>query len=188
MDRFWLLTWRTYGTWLPGDPRGSVTRVRVDNGSRIEHDTPGTAMDGAMPALEHAARAAMKGPPILLTQEQADAVADQFIETARFRGWSILAGAVMCNHVHLVLGVPGDPSPTKLLGDFKAWGTRRLDIGWGKPAGETWWTDGGSKRKLPAEESVLAAVAYVYCQPNALRVWVAEGWEPSPESPVHGHA
>jgi REP element-mobilizing transposase RayT len=145
-------------------------------------------MDGAMPGLEESARAAMKGPPIILTQEQADAVVDQFIETARFRGWTILAGAVIRNHVHLVLGVPGDPSPEKLLGDLKAWGTRRLDKGWGKRASETWWADAGSKRKLPNEQSILGAVAYVWRQPGALRVWVAAGWEPPPEDPANGQA
>jgi hypothetical protein len=28
MDRYWLLTSTTYDTWLPGDERGSVTRVK----------------------------------------------------------------------------------------------------------------------------------------------------------------
>ena len=27
MDRYWLLTWTTYGTWLPGDARGFVSNV-----------------------------------------------------------------------------------------------------------------------------------------------------------------
>ncbi len=26
MDRFWFVTWTTYGSWLPGDPRGFRTR------------------------------------------------------------------------------------------------------------------------------------------------------------------
>ena len=134
MDRFWLLTWRTYGTWLPGDARGSVARVRIGTGSRVEHDMPDSAMDGPMPGLEAAARSSMLGPTVLLDQPQADAVAEQFRETARYRGWLILAGAVMPNHIHLVVGVPGDPSPDKLLGDFKAWGTRRLNSGWGRTA------------------------------------------------------
>ncbi len=29
MDRYWPLTWTTYGTWLPGDARGfAVSNVR----------------------------------------------------------------------------------------------------------------------------------------------------------------
>ena len=179
MDRFWFLTWRTYGTWLPGDARGSVTRVRVGGGPRFEHDTPGTPVDGPMPHLERAARAVMTAEPVMLSADQAAAAADQFRETARHRGWAILAGAVMCNHVHLVVGVPGDPDPEKLLGDFKAWGTRRLNAGWGRRPNGTWWADHGSKRKLPDERAIRAAVGYVCRQPFVLRVWVAEGWEPA---------
>jgi REP element-mobilizing transposase RayT len=120
----------------------------------------------------------MKGPPVWLAQEQVDALAEQFKETSRFRGWIILAGAVMSNHVHLVVGVPGDPDPDKLLGDYKAWGTRRLNTQWGKRPNGTWWADGGSKRKLPREESVWSAIAYVLRQAGALRIWIAKGWEP----------
>ena len=186
MDRFWLLSWRAYGTWLPGDPRGSVTRVRDGAGPRVEHDIPGTPVDGPMPGLEEAAREAMAGPPVWLTRGQADALADQFEETARFRGWIVLAGAVMGNHVHLVVGVPGDPDPEKLLGDFKARGCRRLNTGWGRRPNGTWWADRGSKRKLPDEAAVRAAIVYVLRQPGALRVWVAPGWEP--EAPANGPA
>ena len=35
--RYWLLTWTTYGTWLPGDDRGFVSPVRkssLDNWQR----------------------------------------------------------------------------------------------------------------------------------------------------------
>src|SRR5690348_12266306 len=112
MDRSWLLSWRTYGTWLPGDPPGSVTRVRGD-GPRVEHNLPGPPVGGPMPGLESPARDAMTSEPVWLTPPQADALVEQFEDTARHRGWVILAGAVMGNHVHLVVGVPGDPSPEK---------------------------------------------------------------------------
>ena len=57
MDRYWLITWTTYATWLPGDPRGSVTSVRDGRGPRREQDLPGIPYDGAMPGLRSAARA-----------------------------------------------------------------------------------------------------------------------------------
>jgi REP element-mobilizing transposase RayT len=133
-------------------------------------------MDGPMPGLEAAAREAMTGETILLTEVQADVVAEQLKETAQHRGWTILAGAVMRNHVHVVVGVPGDPHPQKLLGDLKAWGTRRLNRDWGKRPNGTWWVEHWSRRKLPNEAAVAAAIAYVARQAGALRVWVAEGW------------
>src|SRR5262249_61062771 len=45
MDRYWLLTWTTYGSWLPGDARGSVASVRNKTGPRIEHDQPGIPVE-----------------------------------------------------------------------------------------------------------------------------------------------
>jgi REP element-mobilizing transposase RayT len=43
---------------------------------------------------------------------------DQFRETAGVRGWALLAAAVMANHVHLVVGVDGDPEPAEFLRVF----------------------------------------------------------------------
>jgi REP element-mobilizing transposase RayT len=50
----------------------------------------------------------------------AEALLTQFQETARIRGWELRAVAIMFNHFHIVVGVPGDPKPSKILGDFKS--------------------------------------------------------------------
>ena len=116
--------------------------------------------------------ARMKGLPVLLTQRQADVLLTQFLETARFRSWQVLAAAVMANYFHLVVGVNGDPDPAKVLGDFKSWGTRSLSARFGAPASRTWWTERGSKRKLPDDNAIQRAVEYVrWKQPNPLAVW-----------------
>jgi REP element-mobilizing transposase RayT len=176
--RTWLLTSTTYGTWLPGDPRGSVTSVRdVRPGEagrevRFEHDLPGEPWEDAVPGLQRAAMEAMAGPPIYLDLAQAEALLAQFQETARHREWTLLAVAVMANHVHLVVEVPGDPNPGKVLGDFKAYGSRTLSGRFGRPPADTWWTAEGSKRKLKDERAVADAVHYVlYKQPHPLVVW-----------------
>jgi REP element-mobilizing transposase RayT len=171
MDRFWLLTWTTYGTWLPGDDRGSVAAVRDEAGRKVWHNLPGTEHLADGPVLREFARGTMSGPPVLLSREHALALRQQFEETARLRGWSILAGAVMGNHAHLVVGVPGDPEPAVLLRDFKGYGSRALNKRWPRPAGGTWWTEGGSRRKLPDEAAVLSAVRYVREQAWPLVVW-----------------
>jgi REP element-mobilizing transposase RayT len=176
--RTWLLTNTTYGSWLPGDARGSVTSVRDTRPGdeprtvRVEHDIPGEPFEDAIPGLQHSARDLMSGPPLFLDREKAGLVLAQFLETARFRRWKMRAVAVMYNHFHLVVGVPGDPHPRKILADFKAYGTRMLNDAYGRPASETWWTDKGSKRRLPDERAVAAAVNYVLVkQPNPLVVW-----------------
>jgi len=184
MDRYWLLTWTTYGTWLPGGPRGSVTSVRDGPGPRIEHDLPGTSIDGPMPGLHAAAQAALKGPPIYLVLEQAEALLAQFHETTANRGWLLLGVAIMANHMHLIVGVSGDPDPSKIMASYKSYGSRALNRRWGKPVNETWWTDGGgSKRKLPNEAAVRGALAYLRGQYNPLLLWFADEGEPGASAP-----
>jgi REP element-mobilizing transposase RayT len=172
VDRFWLLTWTTYGTWLPGDDRGFVSNVRDGAGPEVRHNDPGTPYDRGVPGLVRASREALKCAPLLLTAEQGEALLSQFRETAGHRGWALLAAAVMANHVHVVLGVPGDPEPSDLLRDFKSYGSRPLNRLWGKPPSGTWWTEGGSRRKLPDRGAVFNAVRYVRDQYKPLVVWL----------------
>ena len=175
MTRTWLLTWTTYGTWLPGDERGFVSNVAEGDGPEVKHNVSGTPYDARQRGLALAARTQMKGEPVWLSAAQAAPLAAQFRETAAFRGWTLHALAIMVNHVHLVATVPGDPEPETLLRDFKSYGSRRLNREFGSPAGGTWWTVSGSRRKLPDECARIAAVRYVRNQSRPLVVWIAEG-------------
>jgi len=156
-----------YGTWLQGDRRGLVGRVRDirpdDPAStvRIEHDIPGTPYDEDLPGLERASSELMRGSPIYIDADHAEILLSQFCETAAFRDWQLLAVAVMANHVHLVVRTPLTADPTKVLGDFKAYGSRALTSRFGKPKSGTWWTYGGSKRLVPDEGAVAVASYYV---------------------------
>ena len=179
--RHWLLSSTFYGTWLPGDERGFVGRVRDarpdDPASpfRFVHDMPGTPYDEDIPGLEWASSELMKGDPIYINLAQAEVLAEQFRETAGHRDWTILALAIMANHIHIVVRVKGDPPPKKILGDFKAYGSRALTKQFGRPASATWWTYGGSKRKLKDEQAIAAAIYYVLIrQYNPLLIWSPE--------------
>jgi REP element-mobilizing transposase RayT len=183
MDRFWLLTWTTYGTWLPGDARGFVSPVREGPGPEVRHNMPGSSYDEDMPGLVRASQSALKGAPVFLDAEQSDVLLQQFRATAAHRGWELLAAAVMANHTHLIVGVPGDPDPSVLLRDFKGYGSRALNGRWPRPAGGTWWTESGSRRKLPGAEAVWAAVEYVKRQANALVIWSAAPGERGASAP-----
>jgi REP element-mobilizing transposase RayT len=176
--RVWLLSNTTYGTWLPGDPRGSVTSVRDARPEdepttfRLEHDIPGEPWEDAIPGLQRSAQEQMKGPPIFLDLDKADILLAQFQETAAYRAWTLHAVAIMANHFHMVVEVQDDPQPRKILADFKAYGTRALNRKYGQPPSETWWTTNGSKRKLPEEKALLNAINYVlYKQPHPLVLW-----------------
>jgi REP element-mobilizing transposase RayT len=174
MDRHWLLTWTCYGTWLPGDTRGFVGNVRDKDGNHVSHNIPGTPFDSDIPPLEGWVRQHMKGTPVALSKTDADAMIAQYQETARIRGWYLQAASVMCNHTHVVLSVTGDPDPTSILETLKSWATRALKKLRPLPPNGTYWTAKGSKRKLPNELALHAAVVYVAKkQPNPLAVWYA---------------
>ena len=173
MIRTWLLTSTTYGTWLPGDERGFIGTVKDGPGPRVRHNVPETPVDKDFRGLRQSARELLKCPPILLNQEQALVVLDQFRETAAFRRWLLLAGAVMANHFHLVVAADEDVHSTILLRDFKSYASRALNRKWSKPASGTWWTESGSRRTLPDERAVEAAIEYVRCQQYSLALWIA---------------
>jgi REP element-mobilizing transposase RayT len=168
--RAWLLTWTTYGTWLPGDVRGSVSRVREADSPRRYHNTPGSPYDGPMPGLHSAAETALKGRPILVNSNQPECVLAQIRETATYRHWRLPAAAVMRDHVHLVVLADDAVKSTELVRTFKSYASRALNAENAKPTGGRWWTTSASRRSLPEERAV--AVRYVRDQPGALAVYI----------------
>jgi REP element-mobilizing transposase RayT len=173
-DRYWFFTWRTYGTWLPGE-EGFVGFYRPRRADRIIVNAPGESTAPSVPALAEYARRVMTGRPVQLESEHAGDVLAQLRETADFRGWNLRAVAVLADHVHLVVGVPGDPEPSEMLRDWKAYTSRALTRRFGQPSAPRWWVDGGSKQRLRDDPNVAAAVRYVSDQSFPLVVWVADG-------------
>ncbi len=179
MDRCWLLTWTTYGTWLPGDARGFVGNVRDQNGAHATHNQPGAEYDRDRPHLQGHSRATQKLESVQLTREHAAVVCRQIRATAEFRNWKVFAVAVMANHVHVVVGVPGDPDPSTLLRDLKSYAARALNEAATPGERRRWWTKSGSTRKLPDETAVLAAIRYVQEQDWPLALWLRDDDERS---------
>jgi REP element-mobilizing transposase RayT len=184
MFRYWLLTWRTYGTWLPGDQRGFVSPILAPDGRRVIHNTPGEPIDADVPSLRRYSRTVMKGSPILLKPEHAAELFSQFRETAHYRGWELLALAILSNHVHMVVRVAGDPEGADIIRDFKSYASRRLNRVWGPPRNGSWWSESGSRRVLKREEHLRAAIQYVAEQQGALLIWVRSGERPAGERPA----
>ena len=169
----WLLTWTTYGTRLPGDQRGFVSRLRTQSGDVVTHNQPGTPLDADLPGLRRYAESIMTQPAVWLTLEQARAVSEQLRETAAFRNWKLLAFAVMANHVHLVVEVRDEVPAAKLLVDFKAYTTRRLNLHHASNSRQKWWTERGSTRALRHPGAVESAIVYVNNQEVPLVIWLA---------------
>jgi len=173
IDRYWLLTSTTYGNWLPGDSRGFVSEFEGAHGVKALQNIPDTEYARDIPSLQEFARNQLTGPPISLNAAQAEVIFRQFCETATHRNWELRAVGIMATHIHLVVGVFGDPDPGKVLGDFKSYASRALNRQWSKPPSETWWTERGSTRKLRNELAELAAIEYVRNQSNPLLIWIA---------------
>jgi REP element-mobilizing transposase RayT len=144
----YLLTWTTYGTWLPGDGRGWVDKHK-----------PGL-IQKPNPTLQIAARNRMKEPPVILNSHFRQVVAETISQTCDIRDWTIHALAVQSNHVHVVICTP-NTAPKQAMGVLKANSSRVLNKKTHCQNRKRWWTEGGSVRYLNTKNTVLAAIEYV---------------------------
>ncbi len=158
-----LITFRTYGTWLHGDERGSIDRFNNLYGD------PYYMPDSNR---EKQVRKRMNGDPVQLDPARRKVVRDAIEEVCRHRRWDLLASNVRTNHVHTVVSNPG-VHPKRILNAFKAYATRKMrETGcWRKSYSP--WSDKGSKRRLWNTESVERAIDYVLnCQGDELPEWL----------------
>ncbi len=146
------LTFRTYGTWLHGDGRGSV-----DNA----HNVFGTPLlDPDAPRMRRAA-AAMKYAPLIFDDAMRGCVDESVVDTCRFREWVLVERAVRTNHVHAVVGYHGI-APEEMLQKLKARATRALrERRMVAPARPVWGDGPGSRRYLWTERDIADAACYV---------------------------
>ncbi|MBM3967709.1 MAG: hypothetical protein FJ308_22030 [Planctomycetes bacterium] len=139
------ITWTTYGSWLPGDHRGWS-------------DSNGTARQ-PQPLLEVWARNRLKELPVVLCQEQREAIERVIREHAEIRGWSLFAVSVRSNHVHVVVRATAIPS--KVRDQFKANATRVLRAMPQPIANEKVWSKGGDIEFVDTDEELERIVLYV---------------------------
>ena len=151
------LTFRTYGTWLHGDARGSVDSENREFGEpRLQRD------DG----LRRRRAAAMNHSPFLLETAEKRAVVEGAIrDTCSARGWEIFALNVRTNHVHAVLDA--DTNKERALATLKAWATRALREAQLAPNDRTVWAHHGSTRVLTTDDAVESAIQYVLFEQGA---------------------
>ena len=113
-DEFFALhiTWTCYGTWLPGDPRGYVSNTLTPGSAYIpKQNIPGTPPMSNDSRTYSMAQFNQKGDTVLLTPELAIVVCQSLVGSADQRRWRILRGAVMRNHVHVVVCDCPDDGP-----------------------------------------------------------------------------
>jgi len=169
----WLLTWTMYGSWLPGDKRGFVSRVPTDEGTHRVHNVPGTPHDTDQKDVEASARGRMEGKPVTLTAEQGSAACHAFIEAATNHGIVLVAASVMPDHVHLLC--QDERTGGELLRLFKGVSSRRLGQRFKLHEAPRWWTKSGSTRHFRPGSDLRPVIAYVMNQAGALCAGSFEG-------------
>jgi REP element-mobilizing transposase RayT len=149
----YLITFACYGCHLHGSESGSVDR---------DHNTPGTPILEVGSAHAAAEREPMDLDPYHLDQVRRDAVLEAIREVCVHRGWTLLAAHVRSNHVHTV--VEAEAPPERVMGDFKAYASRRLNRMRLDEPNRKRWAHHGSTRWLWKPEHVSAAMQYVVAE------------------------
>ncbi|QDV90513.1 Bifunctional purine biosynthesis protein PurH [Phycisphaerae bacterium RAS2] len=167
-DPTWLLTWTTYGTWLPGDARGYVSRTSTDAGPHEIFSSPGQPYSADQPELSEAAKDRMAGEPVLLDAKHAATVRDAFIEASAAHNIRLVAFAIMPNHIHVLCQATQQGS--ELLQLFKGVSSRRLGQAFPLANSPRWWTKSGSTRHLKQGDDPTAAINYVCEQKHSLLI------------------
>ncbi|MGB2985631.1 MAG: class I tRNA ligase family protein, partial [Phycisphaerae bacterium] len=164
-----LLTWTTYGSWLPGDERGFVSRVPQADGSHVIHNIPGEPYDANDSQVRGSAQEKMQGPSVLLDLDQARTLMRVIANVSERHGIEPLAVAILANHVHVLC--QSEFSGEELLQLFKGNGSRVLNAQYRLGKSPRWWTKGGSTRWSKKPADLTAAINYVKNQEQALCVW-----------------
>ncbi|MDO8629335.1 MAG: transposase [Phycisphaerales bacterium] len=154
-----LITWTCYGTWLYGDERGSVDD---------DHNAFGTDLLRPDERRVAALRGRLTHPPYRLTQAAREIVTQTIEEHCRRRAWELLALNVRSNHVHVVARF-ADVAPEVMMGEWKAWSSRRLRQRGQAADDQPVWTRHGSTRYLWSADDLEPAVAYVVEGQDAMR-------------------
>ena len=147
----YLITFRTYGTWLHGDERGSTNRFRNKYGSKF---LPKESR------WEQTSTERLKAAPVLLTSEMRTCVEMAIRAVCEIRDWAMYAVNVRTNHVHVVTAINGE-KPGKALNAFKANATRELRAAGLISIERSPWADKGSEKYLWNEKQIADAVEYV---------------------------
>ena len=148
----YLITFRTFGTWLHGDERESVDR----HGKNI-YGTP-----KVLPSknLKVKMQRNQTSDEAVLNGRRRGVVESAVREVCRVRGYLLLALSVRTNHVHAVV-MAAISKPESVMNAFKAYSTRKLRAAELLGADERVWSRGGSTRYLWKENHVEGAVHYV---------------------------
>lgn len=138
----YMLTWTTYGSWLPRDKRGYVQ--------------DGQILPGNVRTLERN-KQRQKSTIVRLSTREKQIVHRVILTEAQKLGHQIEVCVVFSNHVHLVAR-PHSESIEEVVGRYKSVTTRAL---WQHGRMGRIWTKGYDKRFCFTEGNLTARIKYV---------------------------
>ena len=146
----YIITFRTYGTWLHGDARGSHDR---------RHRTYGAPSIAENRQWNSHLHERLEREPVTLTIAQRALVDEAVRDTVAWRDWILHAVNVRTNHVHVVIWARCKPE--SVVGALKANATRMLRESklWNSDFSP--WASGSSTRYLWDDYAIRCAIEYV---------------------------
>ena len=159
----YLITFRTYGTWLHGDERRSVD-LRGQN-------VYGNPFLERNKQLSDQMAENMLDEPFLLNAVHRKHVDEAIQEVCLYKNFSLKAINIRTNHGHVVVSAGSKPEP--IATTFKAYATRRLRREGLIGPDTKVWSRGESTRYLWKQQFVERAIEYVINgQGDELPDWV----------------
>jgi REP element-mobilizing transposase RayT len=143
-------TWTTYGTWLPGDPRGWY-----QSGRGLQEPDALRRFEAALLMTEEA---------LILDMDQRRLVEKTIADHCLIRKWIMHSVNCRSNHVHVAVTAP-DRSIELPREQFKAWSTRRLknleQARGSSVVRENWWSERGWDVYFDDEDALANVNDYI---------------------------
>jgi len=146
----YFISFRCYGTWLHGDPRGSMDR---------KHNVYGTSKITPNSRLLRSDTKQLQHPPFNLDARARPVVEKALREVCDHRKYILRAINIRTNHVHIVVTALRKPEPVLIA--FQAYSTRALRKEGLNSPGVKPWARHGSTIYLWKERDVAKAIEYV---------------------------
>jgi REP element-mobilizing transposase RayT len=161
----YLITFACYGCHMHGDGSGSVDPAQNRFGTPILEADCERAVSEAQRMSQSSYR---------LDQTRRNAVLEAIQEVCGQRGWGLLAAHVRSTHVHTV--AQAEAPPERVMRDFKAYASRRLNRMQLEEPDRKRWARHGSTRWLWKPQHISAAIEYVVAeQGEAMSVFRGDG-------------
>ena len=147
----YFITLRTYGSWIHGNPKGSVTRQNnIFNTPRFSY----------CKKWQDTMQNAMQETRLALNKNQRETLLQSMVNTCHYNHWRLLAAHVRVDHAHLVLQSAFSKEET--MGKIKCYATKELKKNYPVLRDRThFWSRHGSTKNIWIPEEIFYFLYYV---------------------------